>query len=93
MERILELYARAYDARFPVLCYDERPCFLIGELIKGIEMKAEQVKKEHYAYEKLGSCSLLATIEPLTDRAHCGRFRPTQKDRICAAFSKSGGKL
>ena len=29
-------------------------------------MKAEQVKKEHYAYEKLGSCNLLATIEPLT---------------------------
>lgn len=29
-------------------------------------MKAEQVSKEHYAYEKLGSCNLLATIEPLT---------------------------
>jgi transposase len=26
------------------------------------------VKKEHYAYEKLGSCNLLATIEPLTGK-------------------------
>ena len=39
---------------------------MIGEIVKGLEMKAEQVKKEHYAYEKLGSCNLLATIEPLT---------------------------
>ena len=31
-------------------------------------MKAEQVKKEHYAYEKLGACNLLATIEPLTGK-------------------------
>lgn len=46
--------------------FDERPCFLIGEIVKGLEMKAGQVRKEHYAYEKLGSCNLLATIEPLT---------------------------
>lgn len=31
-------------------------------------MKTEQVRKEHYAYEKLGACNLLATIEPLTGR-------------------------
>jgi hypothetical protein len=41
---------------------------LIGEIVKGLAMKAEQVKKEHYAYEKLGSCNLLATVEPLTGK-------------------------
>jgi len=66
MERILWLYAQAYDADTPVLCYDERPCFLIGDLVQGLEMKAGQVAREHYAYEKLGSCNLLASIEPLT---------------------------
>lgn len=66
MERILAVYARPYNPQNPVLCYDERPCFLIGEAVKGLEMKADQVKREHYAYEKLGSCNLLATIEPLT---------------------------
>jgi len=66
LERILAIYARPYNPQNPVLCYDERPCFLIGEIIKGLAMKAEQVRKEHYAYEKLGSCNLLATIEPLT---------------------------
>ena len=68
MERILDVYARPYNRRNPVLCYDERPCFLIGEAVKGLEMKADQVKREHYAYEKLGSCNLLATIEPLTGK-------------------------
>lgn len=68
MERILSVYARPFDRKNPVLCYDERPCFLIGDVVKGLEMKTGQVKKEHYAYEKLGSCNLLATIEPLTGK-------------------------
>ncbi len=68
MERILAVYARPYDDKNPVLCYDERPCFLIGEIVKGLEMKAGEVKKNHYAYEKLGFCNLLATIEPLSGK-------------------------
>lgn len=31
-----------------------------------IAMQTGQIRKEHYAYEKLGSCALLAAIEPLT---------------------------
>ncbi len=68
MERILSVYARPLNRKNPVLCFDERPCFLIGDLVKALEMKAEQVKREHYSYEKLGSCNLLATIEPLTGK-------------------------
>jgi hypothetical protein len=41
---------------------------LIGEVVKGLAMKAEQVKREHYAYERLGACNLLATIEALTGK-------------------------
>ena len=68
MERILSIYARELNTKNPVLCYDERPCFLIGELVKALAMRADQVAREHYAYEKLGSCNLLATIEPLTGK-------------------------
>lgn len=66
MERILWLYALAFDERFPVVCFDERPCFLIGETVQAIEMKGGQPRRENYAYEKKGSCALLATVEPLT---------------------------
>jgi transposase len=51
-----------------VVCFDERPCFLIGDTLMPIPMQPGRVRKEHYTYEKLGSCALLAAIEPLTGR-------------------------
>ena len=66
MEQILWLYALPYNPLHPVVCFDERPCFLIGDVIEPIAMQSGLVRKEHYAYEKNGSCSLFAAIEPLT---------------------------
>ena len=66
MERILWLYALAYDPDYPVVCFDERPCFLIGDKVDPIVMQEGKVRKEHYAYEKNGSCTLFAAVEPLT---------------------------
>jgi hypothetical protein len=68
MEQILWLYRLPYDPLYPVICYDERPCFLIGDQIEPIALQSGQIRKEHYAYEKLGSAALLASIEPLTGR-------------------------
>jgi hypothetical protein len=68
MERILWLYALPYDPQYPVICFDERPCFLIGDKIEPLALQSGKVRKEHYAYEKNGSCSLLAAIEPLTGK-------------------------
>jgi len=66
MEQLLALYALPYDLAYPVLCFDERPCFLIGEVVEPLAMQTGQVRKEHYAYEKHGACALLAAIQPLT---------------------------
>lgn len=66
MEQLLTLYALPYDANYPVVCFDERPCFLIGEVVEPTALQTGQVAKQHYAYEKNGSCCLLAAIEPLT---------------------------
>lgn len=68
MEQVLNLYALPYDADYPSVCFDERPCFLIGEEVQGLNMKAGQVAREHYAYEKHGSCALLMAIEPQTGK-------------------------
>ncbi|NEO83554.1 MAG: hypothetical protein F6J87_04735 [Spirulina sp. SIO3F2] len=57
MEQILWLYALPYDPKYPVVCFDERLCFLIGETVDAIAMQSGEVRKEHYAYEKLGSCA------------------------------------
>ena len=68
MEQVLALYAQPYDPAYPVVCFDERPCFLIGDERAPLPMEPGQVQKEHYAYTKHGSCALLAAIEPLTGR-------------------------
>lgn len=68
MEQLLAPYALPYDPAYPVVCFDERPCFLIGDLVEPLALQSGQLRKEHYAYEKLGSCALLAAIEPLTGK-------------------------
>lgn len=88
MENILWLYSLPFDERFPVVCFDERPCFLIGETVQGIEMKAGQPKRENYAYEKLGSCALLATIEPLTGKRVADVFARRTKREFALHLQK-----
>lgn len=92
MEALLALYAEAYDPESPVICFDERPCFLIGELIAALPMTTGRVAKEHYAYEKNGSCALLAAIEPLTgQRLGLVRAQRTKKEytEFCQALVKA----
>ena len=81
MELILRLYLLPYDPDFPVLCFDERPCFLIGNTVEGLDMKSGQVAKEDYEYTKNGSACVLAAIEPKTGirLAHVRRRR-TKKE-------------
>ena len=80
------LYRLPYNALRPVLCYDERPCFLIGEVVAGFPIKEGQIAREHYSYEKLGSCSLLASIEPLTGRRIADVFDRRRKVEFARHF-------
>jgi hypothetical protein len=88
MEQVLNLYALPYDAQYPVACFDERPCFLIGEEVQGLGMKAGQVAREHYAYEKHGSCALLMAIEPKTGK-RLAQVRDQRTKQDYAGFMKA----
>ena len=88
MERILWLYALPYDPLYPVLCFDERPCFLIGDVVEPLAMQSGQVRKEHYAYTKHGSCALLAAIEPLTGN-RLAHVQPQRTKREFALFCQA----
>lgn len=81
MEQILNLYKESYNEDYPVVCFDERPCFLIGDTQTGLAMKQGSVAKEHYSYSKHGACSILGAIEPKTGfrLAHV-RERRTKKE-------------
>ena len=92
LEQILALYALPYDPAYPVICFDERPCFLIGDTLLPRPMRKGEIEKQHYEYEKLGSCALLAAIEPLTGR-RLGQVHQRRTKRefteFCQALSAS----
>lgn len=88
MEVLLALYSLPYDPDYPVICYDERPCFLIGETVEPLVMRSGRVRKEHYAYEKLGSCALLAAIEPLTGQ-RLAQVHPQRTKREYTLFCQT----
>jgi hypothetical protein len=88
MEQLLALYALPYDPQYPVVCFDERPCFLIGDTLIPQPMQPGKARKQHYAYEKLGSCALLAAIEPLTGR-RLGQVHPQRTKREYMVFCQA----
>lgn len=88
MERLLHLYSLPYDPAYPVVCFDERPCFLIGETMTPLNPQSGKTAKEHYAYTKHGSCCLLASIEPLTG-ARLGRLYTRRTKREYALFMQA----
>jgi transposase len=68
MEDVLDVYAQPYEEQYPVVCFDERPCFLIEDTLTPLPTQEGKIAKEHYSYKKNGSCALLAAIEPLAGK-------------------------
>jgi hypothetical protein len=75
MEDVLSQYELPYDAERPVLCFDERPCQLIGDVVQPLPMEPGKVKREDYEYKRGGICNLFVAFEPLAGK------------RIVAVFS------
>jgi len=65
MEQVLDTYERPYDPRRPVICFDERPCQLLGDVLMPIPMKQGRVERQDYHYERNGTCAVLMAVEPL----------------------------
>ena len=63
MENVLTLYEQPYDPKHPVVCFDERPCQLIGDVLVPIPMKPGSTKKEHYEYIRNGTCCILIAFD------------------------------
>jgi hypothetical protein len=56
MEDVLHQYQLPYDPRHPLICFDERPCFLIEDVGGIMPMSPGKAKRYHYEYQKNGSC-------------------------------------
>lgn len=68
MEQILDIYERPYDPDYPVVCFDERPCQLLGDVLMPIPMKSGRVERQDYEYKRSGTCVVLMAVEPLAGR-------------------------
>jgi hypothetical protein len=81
MEDVLDLYEKSYDPKHPVICFDERPCQLIGDAVIPIPMKSGRPKKEHYEYVRNGTCCIFMAFEPLAGkRMVCVKKHRTKVD-------------
>jgi len=70
MEDVLYQYALPYDPLRPLICFDERPCFLIGDVGSILPMSPGKAKRYHYEYEKHGPCCVFLAFEPHTGRRY-----------------------
>jgi hypothetical protein len=68
MEDLLHLYHLPYDAKRPVVCFDELPVQLLAEVIEPLPIKDGKLARFDYEYERGGTASLLVAFEPLTGK-------------------------
>ena len=65
MEDILEVYRRPHDSDFPVVCMDEQPIQLLGEVRTRIPAEPGQPERYDYEYRRNGSVAGFMFVEPL----------------------------
>lgn len=84
MEDVLHLYGLPYDEQRPVVCFDELPVQLLGEVVAPLPVKAGKPARFDYEDERGGTACLLVAFEPLTGR----RLVETSKQRTKADYCR-----
>ena len=65
MEDVLDVYARPYDPEVPVVCMDEKPYQLLGQVRDPIPAAPGRDRAEDSEYVRCGTCSIFCWVEPL----------------------------
>ena len=68
MEDVLDLYAEPLDPARPVVCLDESPLQLIGEVREPIPAAPGQLERVHYEYRRNGTVNLFVALWTRTGR-------------------------
>lgn len=88
MEDILDIYASPALPGMVRLCFDERPCQLLDNVLTPIPPKAGQTKKEHQEYIRNGVCNVLLAYNIDTGQRHI-EVTETKKRKDYALFMKN----
>ena len=59
----MELYAQEPARGKARVCFDERPCQLLGQIIAPLPMKAEKPEKQDYEYSREGTAVILLAYD------------------------------
>ena len=68
MEDVLDVYARPYDACYPVVCVDELSKELHTTPHGTLPMAPGQPERQDYEYARQGVCNLFVAVEPLAGK-------------------------
>lgn len=85
----MEVYQRPYDAKYPVICMDEKPYQLLGEAREAIPMKPTSPKREDSEYVRNGTCSIFIFTEPLVGK----RYQEAKERRTRIDWAEQIDKL
>jgi len=81
MEDVLAVYSQPYDPAKPVICMDEKPFQLLGEVREPLPKKPGKVEKIDNEYKREGTCSIFIFTEPLAGWRYAEAFEHrTKKD-------------
>lgn len=70
MEDVLDVYSLPYNPLRPVICMDEKPYQLLGDVREPLPMKPGSDEKKDSEYERHGTCSIFMFNEPLAGWRH-----------------------
>ena len=66
----MDFYAQPYDSRFPVVCFDESPYQLVGEVRQPQLTQPGRPQRYDYQYQRNGTCKLFMFFEPRNGWRH-----------------------
>jgi hypothetical protein len=93
MEDVLHLYGLPLDEKRPVVCFDELPVQLLGEVVAPLPMKEGRSARFDYEYEREGTACLLVAFEPLTGRRLVETSRRRTKADYCRFMQRVAGMI
>ena len=90
MEDVLDLYAETPDPKRPVVCFDESPTQLIGEVRQPIPATPGQLERYDYEYRRNGTANLFVFLDAhrpwrtvkVTDRRTARDFADCMRDLV-----------
>ncbi len=70
MEDVIDVYELPYNPARPVVCMDEKPYQLLGDVREPLPMRPGDDQKTDSEYTRNGTCSIFAFVEPLGGKHH-----------------------